>query len=59
MAEQDGRGLTGLVYKMSSSERWHPDVPYHERSGRALREAVRSLRKEKDLSLEQWVNFVP
>jgi hypothetical protein len=57
MADEDGGDLTKLFYKsmFSSGER---EVPYHERSARALRDAVRSLRKKKRLPLEQWVNFV-
>ena len=57
MADEDGGDLTELFYTsmFSSGE---PEVPYHERSARALRDAVRSLRKKKSLPLEQWVNFV-
>jgi len=57
MADQDGGDLTTHFYKsMFSSD--EAGVPYHERSARALRDAVRSIRKEKRLPLEQWVNFV-
>ena len=57
MADQDGGDLTKHFYdSMFSSD--DPGIPYHERSARALRDAVRSLRKEKRLPLEQWVNFV-
>jgi len=57
MADQDGSDLAELFYKsMFSAEQ--PDVPYYERSARALRDAVRALRKKKKLPLEQWVNFV-
>jgi len=57
MADQDGGDLTELFYTsmFSSGE---PEVRYHERSAKALRDAVRSLRKKKRLPLEQWVNFV-
>jgi len=57
MADQDGGDLAKHFYNsmFSSNE---PGVPYHERSAKALRDAVRSLRKEKRLPLEQWVNFV-
>jgi len=57
MADQDGGDLAKVFYKsiFSSGE---VDVPYHERSARALRDAVRSLRRKKKLPLEQWVNFV-
>ena len=57
MADQDGGDLATHFYNLmfSSDE---PGVPYHERSARALRDAVRTMRKEKRLPLEQWVNFV-
>ena len=57
MADQDGSDLANHFYRsmFSSGE---PGVPYHERSARALRDAVRFMRKEKRLPLEQWVNFV-
>jgi len=57
MADQDGGELADLFYTsmFSSGE---AEVRYHERSARALRDAVRSLRKKKRLPLEQWVNFV-
>ena len=57
MADQDGGDLATHFYNLmfSSDE---PGVPYHERSARALRDAVRAIRKEKRLPLEQWVNFV-
>jgi len=57
MADQDGGDLTELFYTsmFSSGE---AEVPYHERSAKALRDAVRSLRKKKGVPLEQWVNFV-
>jgi len=57
MADQDGGDLAKHFY---NSMFWNDDtgIPYHERSARALRDAVRSLRKEKRLPLEQWVNFV-
>jgi len=57
MADQDGGDLANHFYRsMFSSD--EPGVPYHERSARALRDAVQSMRKEKRLPLEQWVNFV-
>ena len=57
MADQDGGDLTELLYtSMFSSGK--QEVPYHERSARSLRDAVRSPRKKKSLPLEQWVNFV-
>ena len=57
MADQDGGDLTKRFYKLKFSS-GEPGVPYHERSARSLRDAVRSLRKKKRLPLEQWVNFV-
>jgi len=57
MADQDGGDLAKRFYNsMFSSD--ESGVPYHERSARALRDAVQSVRKEKRLPLEQWVNFV-
>jgi len=57
MADQDGGDLAKHFYNsMFSSD--EAGVPYHERSARALRDAVRSIRKKKRLPLEQWVNFV-
>jgi len=57
MADQDGSDLASHFYNSMflSNE---PGVPYHERSAQALRDAVRSIRMEKRLPLEQWVNFV-
>ena len=57
MADQDGSDLAEHFYKsMFSTDQ--PRVPYYERSAGALRDAVRTLRKKKNLPLEQWVNFV-
>ena len=57
MADQDGGDLAKQFYdSMFSSD--ESGVSYHERSARALRDAVRTIRKEKRLPLEQWVNFV-
>jgi CHAT domain-containing protein len=57
MADKDGGDLAKHFYNLmfTGDER---GVPYHERSARALRDAVRTIRKEKRLPLEQWVNFV-
>jgi CHAT domain-containing protein len=56
MVDQGGQTLIEDFYKilLSSDE---PGVPYHERSARALRVAVRNLRRE-GASLERWVNYV-
>jgi CHAT domain-containing protein len=56
MVDEDGGGLAEHFYKSMFSGHEH-GVPYHERSARALRDAVQALR-EKRLPLEQWVNFV-
>jgi len=57
MADEDGRDLAELFYKslFSSDEQ---GVPYHQRSARSLRDAVRALRIKQSLPLERWVNFV-
>src|SRR6266702_3750224 len=57
MADTDGRDLAEHFYKRVFAEE-ERGVPLGERSARALRDAVRKLRKKKGLSLERWVNFV-
>ncbi|KAH9032343.1 CHAT domain-containing protein [Lactarius deliciosus] len=56
MVDADGRDLAEHFYKalFSNSGR----VPYYERSAKALRVAVRKLRRKKRMTLERWVNFV-
>ncbi|KAH8995829.1 CHAT domain-containing protein [Lactarius hatsudake] len=56
MVDEDGRDLAEYFYKalFSNSGR----VPYYERSAKALRVAVKKLRRKKRISLERWVNFV-
>jgi CHAT domain-containing protein len=57
MADTDGRDLAEHFYKsMFLGE--DRSVPYYERSAKALRDAVQTLRREKRVSLERWVNFV-
>jgi CHAT domain-containing protein len=57
MADQDGSDLAECFYKsIFSSDK--TGLPYYERSAKALRNAVRAVRKKKKLPLEQWVNFV-
>jgi len=57
MADQDGSDLAERFYKsIFSSDK--AGIPYYERSAKALRNAVRAVRKKKKLPLEQWVNFV-
>ena len=56
MADEDGGDLARHFYKtLFSSSR---GMPYHERSAKALRFAVKKLRKKKGIFLERWVNFV-
>ncbi|KAI9509750.1 CHAT domain-containing protein [Russula earlei] len=56
MADDDGPELVKHFYK-SMFSRKQDGTPYHERSARALRDAVRRLRKNR-IPLERWVNFV-
>ena len=56
MVDEDGRDLAEQFYKaLFSNSR---GMPYHERSAKALRFAVKKLRKKKRIALERWVNFV-
>ncbi|KAF8496718.1 CHAT domain-containing protein [Russula emetica] len=59
MVDTDGRYLAEKFYKQvfSSRKNWH-GVPYYERTAKALRNAVRNLRRESGMTLERWVNFV-
>jgi CHAT domain-containing protein len=57
MADIDGPDLAGSFYKAVFADRWE-GVPYHERTAEALRDAVRSLRRKRNMRLERWVNFV-
>ncbi|KAH9014462.1 CHAT domain-containing protein [Lactarius hengduanensis] len=59
MADEDGRDLAEHFYKaLFSNSRREQGVPYHERSAKALRFAVKKLRRKRRISLERWVNFV-
>ena len=60
MVDQDGRDLAENFYKalFSTTSRRDQEMPYHERSAKALRFAVKRLRKKKRITLERWVNFV-
>ena len=59
MADQDGRDLADSFYKaLFSNPRQDQGIPYHERSAKALRSAVRKLRRKRGITLERWVNFV-
>lgn len=57
MADTDGQDLAEHFYKRVFAEE-ERGVPLGERSARALRDAVRRLRKKKGVSFERWVNFV-
>ncbi|KAI9435726.1 CHAT domain-containing protein, partial [Lactarius indigo] len=57
MADTDGRDLAEHSYRRVFAEEERA-VPLGERSARALRDAVRRLRKKRGVSLERWVNFV-
>ena len=58
MADTDGRDVSRWFYRSMLSQAGEEEVPYHERSARALRDAVRELRDTKHVSMERWVNFV-
>ena len=59
MVDEDGRDLAENFYKaLFSNSRQDQGIPYHERSGKALRFAVRKLRRKRQITLERWVNFV-
>jgi len=58
MADTDGRDVSRWFYQSVLSQVGEEEVPYHERSARALRDAVRELRDTKHVPLERWVNFV-
>jgi CHAT domain-containing protein len=59
MADTDGQDLSKHFYKsvFSDSARQR-GVPYYERSAKALRDAVKKLRRKRGITLERWVNFV-
>jgi hypothetical protein len=56
MADVDGRDLAKHFYKALFSG--SSGMPYHERSAKALRFAVKKLRRKRGVTLERWVNFV-
>ncbi|KAH8978735.1 CHAT domain-containing protein [Lactarius hatsudake] len=59
MADVDGRDLAKHFYKaLLSTSEGEQGVWYHERSAKALRFAVKKLRRKKRMTLERWVNFV-
>ena len=56
MVDEDGQDLAKHFYKaLFSGSR---GMPYHERSAKALRFAVKKLRSKRQITLERWVNFV-
>ncbi|KAH9955986.1 CHAT domain-containing protein [Russula dissimulans] len=57
MADIDGPDLAGHFYRAVFSDR-RGGIPHYERTAEALRDAVRSVRRKKHLTLERWVNFV-
>ena len=59
MADIDGPVVAGSFYKSVFSEKWK-GIPYYERTAEALRDAVKDLRRKKDMdmTLERWVNYV-
>ncbi|KAI9457828.1 CHAT domain-containing protein [Lactarius psammicola] len=58
MADEDGRDLAEHFYKTLFSSKREQGIPYHERSAKALRFAVKKLRRKRRMTLERWVNFV-
>ncbi|KAH9033979.1 CHAT domain-containing protein [Lactarius deliciosus] len=59
MADVDGWDLAKHFYKaLFSTSEGEQGVWYHERSAKALRFAVKKLRRKKRMTLERWVNFV-
>ncbi|KAI9435658.1 hypothetical protein BJY52DRAFT_1422103 [Lactarius psammicola] len=59
MVDEDGRDLAEHFYKaLFSNSRRVRGVLYFERSAKALRVAVKKLRRKKRITLERWVNFV-
>ncbi|KAH9969334.1 CHAT domain-containing protein, partial [Russula compacta] len=57
MADIDGPVVARSFYKSVFSDEWQ-EVPYYERTAKALRDAVRDLRRKKNMTLERWVNYV-
>jgi CHAT domain-containing protein len=56
MVDEDGRDLAENFYKaLFANSR---ETPYYERSAKALRSAVKKLRRKRHIALERWVNFV-
>jgi CHAT domain-containing protein len=58
MADTDGQDLAKNFYKALLANSRGTRTPYHERSAKALRFAVKKLRGKRRVTLERWVNFV-
>ncbi|KAH9161534.1 hypothetical protein EDB89DRAFT_716320 [Lactarius sanguifluus] len=59
MVDEDERDLAEHFYKaLFSNSRREQGIPYHERSAKALRVAMKELRRKRQITLERWVNFV-
>ena len=59
MVDEDGQELAENFYRaLFSNARRDQGIPYHERSAKALRVAVKKLRRKRWITLERWVNFV-
>ena len=59
MVDEDGQDLAEDFYKaLFCNSRRDQGTPFHERSAKALRSAVKKLRKKRWITLERWVNFV-
>ena len=59
MVDEDGQDLAEYFYKaLFSTSRRKDGMLYHERSAKALRFAVKKLRRKRRITLERWVNFV-
>jgi len=57
MAGVDERDLARSFYESVFSDETQ-DVRYHERTAKALRDAVVKLRRKRGMTLERWVNYV-
>jgi hypothetical protein len=59
MVDEDGQKLAENFYKaLFSNSKRDRGISYHERSAKALRSAVKKLRRKRHITLERRVNFV-
>ena len=59
MMDEDGQELAENFYRaLFSISRREQEIPYYERSARALRFAIKKLRRRRGITLERWANFV-